>query len=169
MKPLKLLFLLASCLLALQGCDTKKKLTKQKESTETTTIHEATQSTRTEIDATWTRVGSSIYDRSGDVVITFDSLTSISIGPDQQIRAVGFNPTIRSQTTETRRDTTSELRTSQTRIQEDSTGSASVREKKEVLTKDLDKVQKAQKIGPIIFLLLLLLALFLIAKFLKLI
>jgi len=161
--------LLLACCLNLSSCDVIKKVFRKKEVTQTTTTNESTQQRRTQINEDWSRIGSSLFHRNGVLWIEFDGITQIDVGPDQQIRAIGANPIIHGSTAETRRDTTAEVRHTTTRIEEDSTGSATKKEKAKVLTKEKDREQKSQKIAPILVLgILMIIALLYAAKQFKL-
>ncbi len=151
------LLILVSFLLLLTSCDTKKKLSKHQESTKTETTNEATQLTRTQIDADWSRIGSSLFHRNGSVWIEFDSLSRIDYHPGSGFSAIGYNARLHGNLATTYSDSTAERSITRTRIEKDSTGRSDTSEKKKVLTKDLDKEQKSQKLALIIVLVLLVL------------
>jgi len=163
------LLILASGLLILNSCDVKKRLSRHKESTQTTTSNESTQLTRTQIDADWSRIGSSLFHRDGAVWIEFDSISRIDYRSGEGFSAIGYNAKLHGTLATTYRDTTAEVSSTRTRIEEDSTGQTLTTEKKKVLTKEKEKEQKSQKIAPILVLgILLIIALLYAAKQFKL-
>lgn len=150
------LLILASGLLILNSCDVKKRLARHKESTKTETSHESTQLTRTQIDADWSRIGSSLFHRNGSVWIEFDSLSRIEYKPGSGFSAIGYNARLHGNLATTYSDSTAELSSTRARIEKDSTGKSGKTETKKVLNTEKEKEQKSQKIAPILVLSILL-------------
>lgn len=121
------------------SCRTKKAVSHYSESSQTTESHENTSSTRTQISDDWFSTASSLEHRSGTLAIDFDGPAVITIRPDQSIEASGANPTIRSTTASTRRDTTVSDSSHTQLIQKDTTsrGAKSVESERKIEEKDV--------------------------------
>lgn len=134
----------------LAGCSVVKKIFTKKESTQIEETHESTTSSRTQLDHSWNRIGSSLTHRDGSVAIAFDSLTDIIIHPDGTIQASGYDPVIHTTTAETRSDSAVIQSNLDLTHQEDSTGKSDLKAK-ENLTETETYVEKSTDPLPWIF------------------
>jgi cobalamin biosynthesis Mg chelatase CobN len=117
---------------AVVSCKTKKNIQTQSSLTETNETHESTGSSRTRDTEDWLIGSSGLERRDGTLRIDFDGPAVIDIGPDQQIRASGNNPTITGTTSSSRADSTVQRGTSTRTIQKDTTSRAAKQEKEEI-------------------------------------
>lgn len=78
---------LLSVLLCASSCDVFENIVKPK-SCETIQLH------RQQLNADWSRIGSTLFHRNGLLWIEFDSITRVDISPDHRIRVIGTNPVI---------------------------------------------------------------------------
>lgn len=84
------------------GCRTKKDISSQSRTWENIDSSDTIIKRYERINADYFRVNQSILKRDGLIKLTFDSITSIIILPDQTIQAIGFNPVLESSRSETK-------------------------------------------------------------------
>lgn len=88
--------LLTFALFLIIGCRTKKNISSQSKTWENIETSDTSINRYERINADYFRINQSILKRDGLLKITFDSITSIIILPDQTIQAIGFNPVLES-------------------------------------------------------------------------
>ncbi len=150
------------------SCDLTKRIFRKKEKTESSNTSETNTQSRTQLTDDWSRIGSTLYHRNGNLWVEFDGVSGIDISPTYGIRAYGNNARMYGNITSNVRNTNSESQKTTINDQNETKAKNSDVVTVDKEEKEVTKEQKTQKIAPIIVLvILLILALLYAVKKLK--